>query len=154
MQTPSELSDLTACPLSELEALYRECPAGPVPSGTFRGAVLCALDTPGARRPFYRAVDWAMFEVPAWGIDFDARRWWFVRPGFRIGHFEVVRGRSRWRPAETLQLRYDVSRLPRPIRRSLYDEIKPLNENLCLGLGGINAEAGEGDHFFFALARP
>ena len=31
--------------------------------------------------------------------------------------------------------------------------VKPLSADLCLGLGGINAERGEGDHFFFALYR-
>jgi hypothetical protein len=35
----------------------------------------------------------------------------------------------------------------------LYDEVKPLGPDLCLGIGGINARVGRGDHFFFALAR-
>jgi hypothetical protein len=50
-----------------------------------------------------------------------------------------------------LQLHYDVSRLP--IRRVLYDEIKPLADGTILGLGGIDAGRGEGDHFFFELRR-
>jgi hypothetical protein len=35
----------------------------------------------------------------------------------------------------------------------LYDEVKPLSADLLLGLGGVNAETGEGDHFFFTLER-
>jgi hypothetical protein len=33
----------------------------------------------------------------------------------------------------------------------LYDEVKMLSPSLCLGIGGINAARGRGDHFFFAL---
>ncbi len=137
--------------LDELEALYREAPLGPLPAGCFSGRMLHMLGTPGARRPLVRAVDWLLFDAPRYGIDFERRRWWFLHPRLAAGHFEVTRGRSRWRETETLRLTYQRSRLPRPIRALLYDEVKPLSPSLCLGLGGIDAERGEGDHFFFAL---
>jgi hypothetical protein len=35
----------------------------------------------------------------------------------------------------------------------LYDEVKPLSEDLCLGMGGVNRGPGEGELFFFALVR-
>jgi hypothetical protein len=41
--------------------------------------------------------------------------------------------------------------LPKPIRDQLYDEVKPLAPDLCLGIGGTNHESDEGDHFWFAL---
>jgi hypothetical protein len=60
-------------------------------------------------------------------------------------------GRSRWRDTETVRLHYEVSRLPGPVRAVLYDEVKVLSPSLCLGIGGINAARGRGDHFFYAL---
>ena len=39
-----------------------------------------------------------------------------------------------------------------PVRGMLYDELKPLADGRVLGLGGINAGAGEGEHFFFELS--
>lgn len=62
-------------------------------------------------------------------------------------------GPSRWRDTEAVTLHYERSRLPAPIRGVLYDEVKPLTDTICLGLGGINAERGDGDQFFFALER-
>lgn len=57
---------------------------------------------------------------------------------------------SRWRDTQTLQLHYDLTRLP--FRGQLYDEVKPLSETLCLGLGGLNRQPEkEGDLFFFLL---
>jgi hypothetical protein len=35
----------------------------------------------------------------------------------------------------------------------LYDEVKPLSRDACLGIGGVNAGRGAGDHFFFVLER-
>jgi hypothetical protein len=100
-----------------------------------------------------RAVDWLLFDAPPFGIDFDTRCWWFGRPRLQAGRFRASPGPSRWRDTPTLRLEYDVSRLPRPVRALLYDEVKPLDGERCLGLGGIDADAGEGDHFFFSLER-
>lgn len=138
---------------TELEALYRETPLGPPPEGVFDGAVLRWLDTPGAHHPFFRATEWVAFELLSWGIRFDRARWWFLRPRIAIGRFDATPGPSRWRDTETFRLRYDDPALPRFVRDALYDEVKPLGPDLCLGIGGINRGRGEGDHFFYALSR-
>ena len=140
--------------LAELENLYVTTRTpGAAPRGSYAGEFLCWVDSPGARRPDVRALDTLMFRAVRFGVDFDAQRWWFVRPSLRAGRFRVSAGRSRWRDTETLRLEYDVSRLPRFVRTRLYDEVKPLADGLVLGLGGINREAGVGEHFFFALTR-
>jgi hypothetical protein len=164
------VDELRRASLDELERLYRESPVGPAPSGLYRGELLRWLDTRGARRPSVRAADrtsnlggraaevrlatlveWALFEAPRWGVDFARRRWWFVRPALAAGRFTATYGPSRWRETDTFRLEYGESRLP--VRALLYDEVKPLGADLCLGIGGLNAERGEGDHFFFALYR-
>jgi len=144
------LTDLRESSLASLEALYRIAPIGPRPRGRFRGHVVAHVDSPLARSRS-GAVILASFEHVPFGIDFTSCTWFFFRPWLRIGRFRMEFGRSRWRDAEVLRLEYDVSRLPRPVRGSLYDEVKPLSETLCLGLGGINAGPGKGDLFFFAL---
>jgi hypothetical protein len=50
-----------------------------------------------------------------------------------------------------VRLGYDVSRLPGFVRRHLYDEVRPLGPELCLGIGGLNRAAGRGALFYFAL---
>jgi hypothetical protein len=93
------------------------------------------------------------FAWTPWGIDFDRRLWFFFAPRLAIGRFELRVDESRWRDTRAVQLHYDVSRLPHAIRRQLYDEVKPLSDRWMLGIGGIDRERGEGDHFFFALER-
>jgi hypothetical protein len=134
--------------LEELEELYRDAAVGPIPSGRFRGEALCRVGSPFARSAAVTLM-LTPFERLPFGVDFTTSTWFFVDARARIGRFRVEPGRSRWRDTETLRLRYDVSRLP--IRGLLYDEVKPLGQGLCLGLGGINAETGRGDLFFFAL---
>jgi hypothetical protein len=143
--------DLTA---AELDALYtaRREPM-PAPLGVWQGVVVGRVASPGARRRVPRVAQWIGFEVPRWGIDFDAGRWWFVHPNARVGRFRSVEGPSRWRPVDVLQLHYDGSRLPRAIRGRLYDELRLLEPDFILGIGGENAPVGEGDHFWFIL-RP
>jgi hypothetical protein len=136
-----------------LEAVYRDAPIGPAPSGVFRGRFLCWLDTRGAKRLDVRAMDTLLFRWLRFGIDFDRRLWWFVRPELAAGRFYATVGPSRWRSTPTLRLRYDISSLPAPLRGMLYDEVKPLSADVCLGLGGLDAKRGDGDHFFFALQR-
>jgi hypothetical protein len=137
--------------LPALESLFRDAPLGPLPAGVQRGQVLRYLQTPGARRPHLRAVDWLLFDLPRFGIDFNQRRWWFLHPRLAAGHFDWSPGRSRWRDTEVLRLTYGGSRLPGAVRSMLYDELKPLADGRCLGIGGVNAGPGEGEHFFFSL---
>jgi hypothetical protein len=139
--------------LEELEAIYAGEGLREVPRGVFAGEVLARLDNRGARSLVNRAIQVPQFEWTPFGIDFDDRRWYFVRPSLRIGRFDARPARSRWRDTDTIALEYDASRLPRAIKALLYDEVKPLGEDLLLGLGGIARERGEGDHFFFALRR-
>jgi hypothetical protein len=70
-----------------------------------------------------------------------------------MGRFEPRVQRSRWRDAQTVGLHYEVSRLPSFVRGALYDEVRPLSPRWWIGIGGINADVGEGDHFFFGLQR-
>jgi hypothetical protein len=135
--------------LDEVERTYREAPLGPAPSGVYRGRFLHWL--PPSRQWHVRVVDTLLFRWPRFGVDFDRRLWWFVRPALAAGRFQFSPGPSRWRAAETYRLEYDVSRLP--VRGILYDEVKPISADLCLGLGGVNAPTGHGDHFWFALVR-
>ena len=140
-------------PLAELERTYEQSDSSPLvaPRGTWRGEFLTYVDSPGSHRRWVRFLDGVAFERTAFGIDFDARAWWFFRPDLRIGHFEVSTGPSRWRNAEVLRLRYPQSYLPGFIKHRLYDEAKPLSPTVMLGLGGLNEKRGMGDHFFFLL---
>jgi hypothetical protein len=147
------LDDLRRASFDELERLYAEARPLVLPKGSFRGHHLGWLDTRGARHPLFRPIETIGFERIRFGVDFDRRCWFFVQPWLALGRFEPHLGASRWRHTDTVQLRYHVSRLPGPIRRILYDEVKPLGPDLCLGIGGINARVDRGDHFFFALAR-
>lgn len=150
MHAPSELEGLS---IAELERLFAHDSAIDVPEGRFEGRVLARLDNRGARRLRWRAMQIPMFEWLPFGIDFDRSRWFFVSPSAQVGRFEARVERSRWRDTEVVTLRYEPSRLPGPIKSILYDEVKPLSDDLVLGLGGQNAGTGEGDHFFFALTR-
>jgi hypothetical protein len=141
--------DLRHAPLDQLEKTYREAPLGPAPTGIYQGTFLYWL--PPSNNLLVRAFDTVMFERTRFGIDFDRRLWWFVTPKLAAGRFEISEGPSRWRPAETYRLEYSVSKLPG--RGLLYDEVKPLDDDVCLGMGGTNAPAGKGDHFWFALHR-
>lgn len=139
---------LLAGPLELLEAVYRDTPARPAPAACFRGRVLHRVDAAFARSAIGDAIV-APFERLTFGVDFVRSCWFFVHPSLRTGRFRVELGRSRWRDTETLRLRYDRSRLP--IRGLLYDEVKPLDDELCLGLGGVQLGPGRGDVFWFLL---
>jgi hypothetical protein len=146
---------LRAMSLAELEETYRSGDEiTEPPRGRFGGQVLRRLENDGARHPLWRGLEVLLFEVTPFGVDFDARRWFFLgRPSVATGSFEPRPGPSRWRPTTTVCLHYGSSRLPGPIRALLYDEVKPLTASLSLGIGGVNAETGRGDHFFFLLER-
>lgn len=146
------LADLRASSLESLEELFRSAPVGPPPRGRFRGEFLTRVDSRLARSRQGAAVATA-FERAPFGIDFDSATWFFFHPRLRGGRFRIEPSRSRWRETDVLALHYDVSRLPGPIRGRLYDEIKPLDADLVLGLGGLDAPVGDGDLFLFALRR-
>jgi hypothetical protein len=137
--------------LDDLERIYREAPLGPAPTRRLRGHALARVGTRFARSAAVTAT-LLPFERLAFWVDFERAAWAFVHPRIRLGRFRVDPGRSRWRDTDTLRLRYDVSRLP--LRGVLYDEVKPLDATLCLGLGGINLDEGRGDLFFFLLEEP
>jgi len=138
---------------TELEAQYRTAAVGPVPRGCWAGEFLDWVDSDGARRPSVRVLDTLLFRSVRFGLDFDRQVWWFIGPNLRAGRFDLTPGPSRWRETDTLRLTYTTSRLPGPLRNYLYDEVKPLDDRRCLGLGGVDRETGEGDHFFFSLDR-
>lgn len=148
-----DFTTLGRLPLEELEALYRGDEPPPMPSGLFRAVHLGWVDNWSARRRRVRAGLAPLFVLPPFGIDFRSRRWWFYYPRLQAGSFIPTPGPSRWRDAQVLRMTYDVSRLPRPLRSRLYDEIKPLSADLCLGMGGVNYERGRGDLFFFGMER-
>jgi hypothetical protein len=133
----------------ELEDLYRDAALGPAPSGIYRGRFLHWL--PGAHRWQVRALDEILFKRTRFGVDFQRRLWWFLWPGLAAGRFSLSLGPSRWRDAEVFRLDYSPSMLPG--HGWLYDEVKPLDADTCLGMGGLNGPRGEGDHFFFSLTR-
>ncbi len=143
---------LTGCTQDELEARYAGPLHAPPLEGVLAGRMLRFLETPSARSVYTRAIDTVLFG-PRFGIDFDRRLWWFHHPWLATGRFRASVGPSRWRDAEVMRLEYDVSRLPGPIRGLLYDEVKPLGPDHALGLGGINAPRGQGEHFWFELRR-
>jgi hypothetical protein len=140
-------------PLPELEALYRDTPLGPIPEGIYDGELLRWLTPEGPCVRMYLAIEWVGFVLLPWGIRFDRDLWWFVCPPLNAGRFTATGGPSRWRDTETYRLDYGSSCLPRCFRDRLYDEVKPLDENTCLGIGGINRDRGQGDNFFFKLTR-
>ena len=147
------LDDLRHANLEALEDIYASDRAVEVPTGCFRGVYLKTIDSEEAHRLGNRVMARGGFGIAPFGVDFDARLWWFGLCRARIGRFEPVVGSSRWRQANVLGLHYDVSRLPRFVRRHLYDEVKPLEAGLCLGIGGLNRPDGQGALFYFALAR-
>jgi len=149
----TSLAKLKQCSLAELEELYAAQRHVAIPEGCFRGSHLARLPNPGARKPITRISQSIAFDALPYGVDFRSCLWFFLHPRLQIGRFAPTVARSRWRDTDTVALSYHVSRLPPPIRGLLYDEVKPLSETLCLGLGGLNRDRDRGDHFFFALER-
>lgn len=152
MKVP-DLAWLKEADLRELESIYEARLPVAVPTGCYRGCYLRSLESTGARRPFNRAFSLLGFAVIPFGVDFESRCWYFGHRALQAGRFSPEIAASRWRRSSVVSLRYDESRLPYLVRRHLYDEIKPLDEDLCLGIGGLNRDRGEGELFFFALAK-
>ena len=138
--------------LDELESLWLRPVELAPPRGVYRGHVLRRIEHATSRRPLWRWSERIGFEWTPFGIDFDRRLWFFMSTSLAMGRFEARPGPSRWRDTDAMGLHYGASKLPRAIRSVLYDEVKPLSERWMLGIGGINKDRGEGDHFYFALA--
>lgn len=138
---------------ADLEELYARSGPVYVPRGLFRGRHLLWLDTPAARHPVLRPLEELLFVRFPWCIDFDRKKWVYFDAPFGLAHFSASIGPSRWRDAETIRMLYDDRLLPGFANQFLYDEVKPLSDDLCLGMGGISAGRGRGEQFFFALSR-
>ncbi|MBZ0119898.1 MAG: hypothetical protein K8H88_23115 [Sandaracinaceae bacterium] len=153
--TLRELRVLTAAHLDSLyERPMHERPGALEPvTGRYRGHFLRWIDNAGARKPLWRLSEGLGFGVLPFGIDFDRRLWFFFDRRVAMGRFDLRAERSRWRDTQAFCLHYEVSRLPALVRGVLYDEVKPLSQGWLLGIGGVNAERGLGDHFYFALRR-
>ncbi|OGQ84871.1 MAG: hypothetical protein A2289_04595 [Deltaproteobacteria bacterium RIFOXYA12_FULL_58_15] len=138
--------------VEELEALY--VGAGPVriPRGYFIGSHLEQLEK-SWRRPIIRFAEKVGFQWLPFGVDFDSRRWFFVKKSVQIGAFDACLQSSVWRNTQVVALHYQRSHLPKPIRRLLYDEVVPLGPDLCLGLGGVRVGGKPCEQFFFILER-
>jgi len=137
--------------MEAFERAFRERPLQAPPRGVYVGRHRGFLHTEGGQRLDVRVLDTLLFVWPVWGIDFDRCLWWFGDRRLAAGRFRVERGPSRWRQTEVYQLHYDVSRLP--VRGLLYDELKTLDDDRAIGIGGTNHPQGRGDHFFFELNR-
>jgi len=145
------LDDLKVLSPDELEELYCRNSSIEIPQGCWSGRLLHWLDSPESRNRFYRPILAAMFQYSPFGIDFENRCWYFWNSRLKAGSFTAAVDQSLWRPTNTVVLRYEVSRLPGPIKRLLYDEVKPISGRLCLGMGGINLTGRPGEIFFFGL---
>lgn len=147
MNTPA-LEDLRHSSLLELETLYAETPVKEPPRGCYQGLFLQRLDTRTRRKPLHYVS--MPFGYLSFGIDFESQRWFFYHRRIQAGLFTLDKGPSRWRDTETFRLHYAHAKLPGFVKDKLYDEVKPLSDQLALGLGGVNRGDG-GDHFYFAL---
>lgn len=147
------LDDLQRAGLVDLERLYATPSPCDLPRGCYRGVVLRRLRNRAAQRLGNRLILRLGFETFPFGVDFRTRCWYFFDPRYQIGRFRPEPHRSRWRESEVIGLHYEVSALPGFVRTRLYDEVKPLNDRLCLGIIGLNFDRGEGDLSFIALQR-
>ena len=97
-----------------------------------------------------------MFEITPFGITFNADGtgiWYFFNPALAVGNFAMRAEASQWRKTQCVTLNYETAALPGPVRDILYDEVRVLSENHCLGIGGFKGPAGDGDNFYFLLSR-
>lgn len=142
---------------TELEAVFIAPgePRLPQP-GNYAGTWLCRIENAGTYKPFNLVSQWLMFEITPFGITFQNDKkgiWYFFNPALAAGNFEMHAENSRWRDTRCVTLNYETSTLPGPVRGILYDEVKVLSDMHCLGIGGFNGPAGDGDNFYFLLTR-
>jgi hypothetical protein len=153
VEASPSFADLKRAAPRELEELYVRSGGVSVPKGVFRGRHLVWLDTPAAHDPVLRPVEELFFRRLPWFIDFDRKCWFWFGRRYRVGHFSPSVGPSRWRDAETIRMLYDDRHLPGFVNQWLYDEVKPIGDDVCLGMGGVSGRRGAGEQFFFALRR-
>ncbi len=146
------IEDLVRLDHRDLDELYAADRALLVP-GVYRGWHLCWVPRRDDAPRWIDPVLTVGFRWMPFGIDFDRGSWFFGHTAIALGRFRMEEGASRWRPGRTMRLHYDVGKLPRRVRAWLYDEVKPLEDGLCLGLGGLNVAGRGGERFYFALTR-
>jgi hypothetical protein len=141
----------------ELDEIF--CSSGearlPAP-GNYQGAWLTWIENPGTRKPFNQISQTLMFKLTPFGITFNADStgiWYFFNPLLAAGNFMMRAEPSYWRETEAVSLNYEMSKLPGLVKGMLYDEIKVIDNNHILGLGGFKAPRDEGDNFYFLLSR-
>ena len=91
---------------------------------------------------------------------FDSIRQEFVKQAFTrfFGYLLALMclgscvGTRHLEDGEKLLYKQSITGATKAEKNKLYDEIKPLNHKLALGLCGVNRDRS-GDHFYFALTR-
>jgi len=124
--------------------------------GNFRGTFLTWIENPGTRKLFNQISQTLMFKLTPFGITFNADQtgiWYFFNPVLATGNFSMQQRRSYWRDTQAISLNYESSNLPSLVKGMLYDEVKVLDDDHLLGIGGFNAPRGDGDNFYFLLTR-
>ena len=152
-RTPVGWEELGRADSNDFERLYQEGDVARVPRGIFAGRHLAWVGSADPTAPILRPVLELFFRRLVFHVDFDRSQWFWFSRSLGLGHFSASIGPSRWRDTETIRMLYDDRRLPGFVNQWLYDEVKPLSDDLCLGLGGVSGRRGEGERFFFALRR-
>jgi len=143
--TPDELAQMS---MGQLEQVWSMYPCAPLPGGMWQATYLEEFPMTPTKKLLARALfKWRLF-----GLDLNTHKWWFKDATRAVVEFDPQHGPSRWRDADVIQLHYETTG-PRLFRGMLYDELKPLNENCILGIGGSNQDNAQGAWFFFALSR-
>lgn len=149
--------------LPELENIFAAPAKMAYPTaGCYAGTWLRRIENSGSYKPFNLISQWLLFEITPFGITFNSESadgaarngiWYFFHPAFATGNFHMVAGQSRWRNTPAVAMNYGAAELPAVVRNMLYDEVKPLTVNHCIGIGGFDAPTGDGDNFYFLLTR-
>ena len=151
------IADFRAKPAAELDAIFSAPGAARLPQpGNYKGTWLRRIENAGTYKPFNLISQWLMFELTPFGITFNADAtgiWYFFNPALAAGNFAMCAEASKWRNTQCATLNYENAGLPGPVRDILYDEVRVLSDNHCLGIGGFKGPAGDGDNFYFLLTR-
>lgn len=151
------IAEFRVKPVTELEAIFSTPGAATLPQpGNYKGTWLRRIENAGTYKPFNLVSQWLMFELTPFGITFNSDAtgiWYFFHPALSAGNFAMRAEASQWRNTQCVTLNYEMAALPHPVRDILYDEVRVLSENHCLGVGGFKGPAGEGDNFYFLLTR-
>lgn len=151
------IAEFRSKPALELDAIFSAPGAAALPQpGNYTGTWLRRIENAGTYKPFNLVSQWLMFEVTPFGITFNADAtgiWYFFNPALAVGNFAMRAEASAWRKTQCVTLNYETAALPAPVRDMLYDEVRVLSENHCLGIGGFKGPVGDGDNFYFLLTR-